>query len=110
MNDINQEKMKVAASHSLHTRALYREKQSNNEISWCIASVATQRWADLLFENQEKNKAKLWDLIFDICLVNEENPCDAWMNKMKETTLICQKLNNLIFLNLIILLNFHDFY
>lgn len=95
MSDISSNKMKVAASHSLQTRALYREKQSNNEISWCIASVATQRWADLLFDGISNNKEKLWKLIFDICLVNEDNPCDAWMNKMKENSLICEKLNNL---------------
>ena len=95
MNDIDPNKMKIAATHSLHTRSLYREKQSNNEISWCIASVATKRWADLLFEGKQNNKELLWKLIFDICLINEENPCEAWNNKMKENSLICQKLTNL---------------
>lgn len=95
MNDIDSNKMKIASQHSLHTRSLYREKQSNNEISWCIASVSTQRWADLLFPQVEKNKEKLWDLIFDICLVNEANPCNEWTNKMQENALMCEKLNNL---------------
>ena len=95
MNDIDSNKMKIAGMHSLHTRELYREKQSNNEISWCIASVATQRWADLLFKEETNNKEKLWNLIFDICLVNENNPCDAWTKKMQENALMCQKLNNL---------------
>lgn len=95
MNDIDSNKMKIAGMQSLQTRTLYREKQSNNKISWCIASVATQRWADLLFPETNNNKEKLWNLIFDICLINDDNPCDAWINKMNENTLICQKLNNL---------------
>lgn len=95
MKDIDSNKMKTASVQSINTRLLYREKQSNNDISWCIAAVATQRWADLLFKDEPNNKEKLWELIFDICLINEENPCNAWINKMKENTLMCQKLNNL---------------
>ena len=95
MDDINPEKMKIASQQSLNTRAIYREKQSNNNISWCIASVATQRWADLLFGSVLNNKEKLWELIFDICLVNEEEPCNAWTKKMENNALMCQKLNNL---------------
>ena len=95
MNDIDQNKMKIAAYQSLNTRKTYREKQSNNDISWCIAAASTQRWADLLFKNEENNKEKLWELIFDISLVNEVNPCEAWVNKMNENAKMCQKLTNL---------------
>ena len=44
MQDIESNKLKLAASHSLNTRKLYREMQSNNQIDWCIASVATKEW------------------------------------------------------------------
>ena len=95
MNDIDTIKMRTASQESLNTRKIYREKQSNNDISWCIAAAGTQRWADLLFKNEANNKEKLWELIFDICLVNEDNPCNAWLNKMNENSLMCQKLTNL---------------
>ena len=95
MKDINSNKMKVAAYQALNTRSLYREKQANNDISWCIASVATQRWADLLFPGTNNNKEKLWELLLDICLVNEDNPCKAWLDKMEENSLMCKKLTNL---------------
>ena len=95
MKDIDPNKLKIASSHSLHTRKLYREKQSNNQIDWCIASVATKEWGDLIFGKSDDSKVKLWETIFDICLVNTENPEAAWTKKMEENKLMCQKLTDL---------------
>ena len=93
--DIDPEKMKIASSHSLKTRQVYREKQSNNQIDWCIASVATKDWANLIFNNNLNEVEKLWNLIFDICLINEDNPIDAWDEKIKNNHILCDKLNKL---------------
>lgn len=95
MKDIDSAKLKVASSHSLHTRQLYRNKQSNNEIDWCIASVATKNWGDLLFDNAEDSEEKLWELIFDICLINTDKPEEEWTKKMEENHLMCDKLTKL---------------
>ena len=95
MNDIPADKLKIAATHSLSTRKLYRELQSNNQIDWCIAAVATTTWGTLLFPNSKNPKDDLWNTIFDICLINEEDPLTAWDSKMKHTKEICQKLNDL---------------
>ena len=95
MKDIDSNKLKVAASHSLHTRQLYRELQSNNKIDWCIASVATKEWGDLIFGSTPDSKEKLWETIFDICLVNTDNPEDEWTRKMEENHSMCKKLTDL---------------
>lgn len=95
MKDIDSLKLKIASSHSLHTRELYRTKQSNNEIDWCIASVATKTWGDLLFDNDMNSEEKLWELIFDICLVDTDNPEEEWSKKMKENHSMCEKLTKL---------------
>lgn len=70
MGDIKTEKLKFASVYSLKTRKLYREKQENNQIDWCIAAVATEAWSKLLFPNDVLSLEKLWDVIFDICLIN----------------------------------------
>ena len=44
---------RVEVSIKNDTREVYRTMQSNNEIDWCIAAVATQEWANLLFPNEE---------------------------------------------------------
>ncbi len=95
MKDIESSKLKIASETSLKTKKLYRELQSNNKIDWCIASVATKVWGDLLFDNAQDSKEKLWELIFDICLVNNDDPCQAWEEKMHENKKMCQKLTKL---------------
>ena len=95
MDDIPSSKLKMASNESLYTRQIYREMQSNNEVDWCIASVATDNWGKLLFPNSNTPKEDLWDLIFDICLINEDNPLIAWDNKMKNNKEMCLKLNDL---------------
>ena len=95
MDDIEANKMKIASEQSLYTRKLYREMQSNNQVDWCIASVATESWGKLLFPNDKNPKEKLWETIFDICLVNEDDPIAAWDEKMKQNKDECNKLNDL---------------
>lgn len=35
------------------------------------------------------------EYIFDICLINEDNPIDAWDEKIKNNHILCDKLNKL---------------
>ncbi len=95
MKDIPSEKLKVAANQSLFTRQLYREMQSNNKIDWCIASVSTTEWGKLLFPKSNTPKEDLWNLIFDICLINEKDPLEAWTTKMKNNKTMCIKLTDM---------------
>lgn len=95
MQDIPATKIKIANAHKLKTRQLYRQLQSDNKIKWCIAAVATEKWGRLVFPNDKNPKEKLWHTIFDICLINEEEPCLSWKNKMNYNQELCQKLTNL---------------
>ena len=95
MGGIKTEKLKFASVYSLKTRKLYREKQENNQIDWCIAAVATEAWSKLLFPNDVLSLEKLWDVIFDICLINTKNPLKSWEEKMKLNREQCCKLNDL---------------
>lgn len=95
MNDIDDIKLRVAAKHSLKTRKTYRTMQSNNEVSWCIASVATTTWGKILFPDSETPRDDLWNLIFDICHIKEDKPLDVWTNIIKNNKRLCQKLTKL---------------
>lgn len=95
MDDIESDKLKIASEQSIQTRQLYREMQSNNKIDWCIASVATDAWGKLIFPDSDNPRDMLWNKIFDICLINENNPLVAWDNKMKKNKEMCDKLNKL---------------
>lgn len=95
MDDISGDKLRIASKQSIATRQLYREMQSNNKIDWCIASVATDAWGKLIFPNSDNPRDMLWNKIFDICLINENNSLIAWDNKMKKNKEMCNKLNKL---------------
>ena len=95
MSDIENDKLKIASRQSLATRKAYREMQSNNQIDWCIASVATNDWGKLLFPKSNSPRDDLWNLIFDICLINEDDPNCAWEKKMANNKEMCHKLNDL---------------
>lgn len=95
MDDIESDKLKIASEQSIQTRQLYREMQSNNKIDWCIASVATDAWGKLIFPDSDNPRDMLWNKIFDICLINENNPLIAWDNKMKKNKEMCDKLTKL---------------
>lgn len=95
LEEISQNKLKVAASNSLKTRNVYREMQSNNQIDWCIASVATKDWANLVYNNKLNNVDKLWQQIFEICLINKENPIEEWDKKINKNHELCNKLTKL---------------
>lgn len=95
MNGIDNKKLEAAQRQSLQTRQIYREMQEKNEVDWCIASVATSEWGNMIFGNSSDSKEKLWNLIFDICLVNEDDPCLAWTKKMNDNRELYQKLNKL---------------
>lgn len=95
MKDIDSNKLKIASTKSLLSRQTYRDMQENNQIDWCIAPVATEVWGSLIFKDDENPKEKLWNLLFDICLVDEKEPEMSWEDKMNNNKLMCQKLTNL---------------
>lgn len=95
MTDITSDKLMTAGKHSLNSRAKYREMQENNQVSWCIASVATKEWANLVFGNNNNETDKLWNKIFEICLINKDDPVREWINKMKDNHVMCNKLDRL---------------
>lgn len=95
MNDIDSNKLDIASKQSLYTRKIYREMQENNKIDWCIAAVATKEWGEELFPNEKESTDMLWNLIFDICLVNQDDTLSLWDSKMKSNKDMCKKLNEL---------------
>lgn len=83
MQDINPDKLNKTDVHYRKSQGIYKKRQLHYEIPWCIAAVATNRWAEKLFPNQENAKEKLWNLIFKCCLIDKDNPREEWDRKIK---------------------------
>lgn len=60
----------------------YSDYTMANKVRWCVVSVPTEAWALKIFDdsNLTANEAmdKLWDVIFDVTRVNNDDPVNAW--------------------------------
>ena len=54
-----------------------RLKNANN---WCLVAAPVKGWTDKVFPDlpPDKREAKMWDTIFNICRVKQEDPVSAW--------------------------------
>jgi len=54
-----------------------RWKNANN---WCVVAAPVKGWTDKVFPDlpPDKREAKMWDTIFNICRVKQEDPVSAW--------------------------------
>lgn len=94
---ITEENLSSSALTYRMTKSNYKIKQLNYEVPWCIAGVATKSWADKLFPNEENNIDKLWNLIYEICYIDQPNPLELMEVKQKYSTEKCNYMTNMQF-------------
>lgn len=101
MKDIDSKKMNELVVYSFKTRKDFDDLRDKSELAWCIAAVPTNSWAKELFPESEKPEYELWNKIFDICSIKNENPEQIWQEKIFKLKERAQKLNNYKFKTLI---------
>ena len=78
---------RVAKSNKARSLALkkYREYIMNSTVAWTVVSIPTTKWAKKVFPKLTENTAveKLWETLFGILRLNQENPVDAWNKHLK---------------------------
>lgn len=94
LKEIDASKISIVQKSRREALKRYYEACNSNENAWCIVSVPTEGWAKKVFENYNSKEAveQLWDAIFTVMRIKENNPIEAW-NKHLET--INKKLNEL---------------
>lgn len=88
---VDEEVMTKVSSYQLKSIEEYREYQNKGLIKWNISSVPNEFWAKSINLSLEE----LWNYIFDICLINDDNPNEAWEQKINCLKLRADYLNNL---------------
>ena len=94
MEDVDSKKIEVASKVNVSSRPIYKKRQLTNEIAWCIASISTYGWASKIFKSDDCVD-KLWDLIFDICYINDDDPILSWNKNLISSSIYSSKLNDL---------------
>lgn len=91
--DVDAELLSKVSHYQLKSISEYKEYQLKGLIKWNISAVPNKIWAKDLFRSKDEDK--LWDLIFDICLIREDDPVLAWNKKLSKLKKRAEYLNGL---------------
>ncbi len=66
-----------------------------NAFNWLIVAVPNNDWADKIFPDipQNTRKDKLWEIIFKMCYIDQEDPIAAWKNQIENLAKRSKYLN-----------------
>ena len=92
MKDIDSEKITAMTKYSYETRREFDDLRDKSVLAWCIAAVPTSAWAEELFKDSDNPVDELWNKIFEICSITEENPVAIWDNKIEKLQTRARKL------------------
>lgn len=93
-DEVDKDLLAKVSAYQAKTIEEYKDYQHKGLIKWNISAVPNEIWAKSLFESSDINK--LWELILEICLINEDDPISAWdekMNKLAKRALYLNSLN-----------------
>lgn len=79
------------------TKPLYKKKQLEYSIPWCIATIPSTRWAKWLFPNLSDKDAydELFKLICSMSMADTIDPIKSWNDYSVKQKVIENKLNDL---------------
>ncbi|WP_017471090.1 aminopeptidase [Amphibacillus jilinensis] len=81
LKDVDAEKVAKATKASAQAMKEFRQYTMNDRIAWSIISIPTGDWAQKIFPDavdQEEAKERLWQQIFKIVRVDQDDPIAAW--------------------------------
>lgn len=97
MSDIPLQKIKDTTLYVRSTQKYFRDLYETDKLNWCIAAAANDDWA---LAGVNVSTEELWNYIFDICLINEDDPYQAWIEKLNKLQKRADKLNEEQFVKL----------
>lgn len=83
MKDIDPKKLSAITKYAFETRKEFEALRDKSMLAWCIAAVPTKAWAEELFKVDYAEDI-LWDKIFDMCSIKEDDPVKVWNEKIKK--------------------------
>lgn len=101
MKDVDPKLVTEMTMYAYNTRKMFDSLRDKHLVPWCIAAVPTSAWAKELFPNEENPENLLWDKIFEVCQIKEENPEKIWEEKIRKLKVHADKLNEYNFKKLI---------
>ncbi|PKR77188.1 aminopeptidase [Halalkalibacillus sediminis] len=96
LEGIDAEKIAKASKASGEALSEFRSYMMNDRVQWSIVSVPTDKWAKKIFPDKdtEEGVSELWDQIFKIVRVDQDDPIEAWKQHNQTLYTIRDYLNN----------------
>lgn len=94
MKDIDPKKLSDLTIYAFETRKEFDDLRDKAMVPWCIAAVPTEAWAQQIFPKSEEPVKELWQKIFEICHINENNPEEIWNDNINKLSERSKKLNS----------------
>lgn len=91
--DIDVLKQHEMSVFTFQSRKDFNDLRNENKLSWCIAAVPTLSWAQDIFKDSLNPLDDLWNKIFEICGILEDDPIKFWNNKINNLQRRAFKLN-----------------
>lgn len=95
MDDIDSKLIEKMSYTKRTTKPLYKERQLNSEIAWCIAALPNQKWAEEIFEDSDNPLKEFWNVLGKMCMLDKENPIEEWDKLLQSQDEVMKKLNEL---------------
>ncbi|MBB5323325.1 aminopeptidase [Anoxybacillus tepidamans] len=96
LKDIDPKRIATFSKTSSQALKNYRSALMADQNCWSIISVPTPAWAKKIFPHLSEQEAidKLWDVIFAVTRVHEDDPIGAWEVHNKRLAKMVKYLNN----------------
>jgi aminopeptidase len=78
MKDIDANKISTFMKNLRMAMKPVSEYTMSSKISWSIVAIPTLEWADKVFDKDPDAVTKLWNAIFKVVRVDQEDPIQAW--------------------------------
>ncbi|MGD6872809.1 aminopeptidase [Sutcliffiella horikoshii] len=95
LKDVDPERVSISNKAQAKAMQNYRKYIQTAKVSWAIVSVPSQEWAAKLYPDRSHDEqvASLWENIFQVTRVNENDPVEAWNDHIKTLQEKLQVLN-----------------
>jgi aminopeptidase len=92
------EPQKVQAKQKVEAEQFHKvlSKLAAGATNWLVVGASVASWATKVFPDlpQDEARARLWNTIFEVCRINQDDPVAVWKHHVAELTKRSAYLNN----------------
>lgn len=96
LKSVDPQRISIANKTSALAMQGYRRYTQSGRVSWAVLSVPTKEWAAKVFPglDEESQVTKLWENIFKVTRVDQDDPIKAWEDHIKNLNRRLDYLNS----------------